>query len=220
MKTLKIVLIVIVILVVAIWLLKLLNNDKKGVEISYVKVDTVYVESNKRDSIAKLIDTIFINNANNTKKKKNYIKLLSIVIVLLLFGSSLSCAQSQSEDRLKQMESEVDSLVSHSFTGVDSISLNKDIIKIANAKLILSNEYKSQYESFKAAYELKVQDCIFADSIIARQKFEIRRISTVANNAIDSLNDEQKKSKKYKKQRNVAIGFGTIITIVAAMLIK
>ena len=60
MKTLKIVLIVIVILVVAIWLLKLLNNDKKGVEISYVKVDTVYVESNKRDSIAKLIDTIFI----------------------------------------------------------------------------------------------------------------------------------------------------------------
>lgn len=103
---------------------------------------------------------------------------------------------------------------------MDSISLNKDIIKIANAKLILSNEYKSQYESFKAAYELKVQDCIFADSIIARQKFEIRRISTVANNAIDSLNDEQKKSKKYKKQRNVAIGFGTIITIVAAMLIK
>lgn len=70
MKTLKIVLIVIVILVVAIWLLKLLNNDKKGVEISYVKVDTVYVESNKRDSIAKLIDTIFINNANNTKNEE------------------------------------------------------------------------------------------------------------------------------------------------------
>lgn len=118
------------------------------------------------------------------------------------------------------MEIEVDSLVSHSFTGVDSISLNKDIIKIANAKLILYDEYKSQYETFKAAYELKVQDCIFADSIIARQKFEICRISTVANNAIDSLSDEQYKSKKYKKQRNVAIGFGTIITIVAAMLIK
>lgn len=96
------------------------------------------------------------------------------------------------------MESEVDSLVSHSFTGVDSISLNKDIIKIANAKLILSNEYKSQYESFKAAYELKVQDCIFADSIIARQKFEIRRISTVANNAIDSLNDEQRNLRNIK----------------------
>lgn len=139
---------------------------------------------------------------------------------MLLFGSSLSCAQSQLEDRLKRMESEVDSLVSHSFTGVDSISLNKDIIKIANAKLILSDEYRSQYETFKVAYKLKVQDCIFADSIIARQKFEIRRISTVANNAIDSLNDEQKKSKKYKKQRNVAIGFGTIITIIAAMLIK
>ena len=77
-----------------------------------------------------------------------------------MFGSSLSYAQSQSEDRLKRMESEVDSLVSHSFTGVDSISLNKDIIKIANAKLILSNEYKSQYESFKAAYELKVQDLL------------------------------------------------------------
>lgn len=70
MKILKIVLIVIVILVVAIWLLKLLNNDKKGVEISYVKVDTVYVETNKRDSIAKLIDTIFINNANNTKNEE------------------------------------------------------------------------------------------------------------------------------------------------------
>ena len=68
MKTLKIVLIVIVILVVAIWLLKLLNNDKKGVEISYVKVDTVYVESNKRDSIAKLIDTIFINNTKNEEE--------------------------------------------------------------------------------------------------------------------------------------------------------
>lgn len=74
MKILKIVLIVIVILVVAIWLLKLLNNDKKGVEISYVKVDTVYVESNKRDSIAKLIDTIFINNANNTKNEEELYK--------------------------------------------------------------------------------------------------------------------------------------------------
>lgn len=76
MKTLKIVLIVIVILVVAIWLLKLLNNDKKGVEISYVKVDTVYVESNKRDSIAKLIDTIFINNANNTKNEEELHKAI------------------------------------------------------------------------------------------------------------------------------------------------
>lgn len=85
MKILKIVLIVIVILVVAIWLLKLLNNDKKGVEISYVKVDTVYVESNKRDSIAKLIDTIFINNANNTKNEEELHKAIvdsdSIVIV-------------------------------------------------------------------------------------------------------------------------------------------
>ena len=85
MKTLKIVLIVIVILVVAIWLLKLLNNDKKGVEISYVKVDTVYVESNKRDSIAKLIDTIFINNANNTKNEEELHKAIvdsdSVVII-------------------------------------------------------------------------------------------------------------------------------------------
>lgn len=85
MKILKIVLIVIVILVVAIWLLKLLNNDKKGVEISYVKVDTVYVESNKRDSIAKLIDTIFINNANNTKNEEELHKAVvdsdSVVIV-------------------------------------------------------------------------------------------------------------------------------------------
>ena len=85
MKILKIVLIVIVILVVAIWLLKLLNNDKKGVEISYVKVDTVYVESNKRDSIAKLIDTIFINNANNTKNEEELHKAIvdsdSIAIV-------------------------------------------------------------------------------------------------------------------------------------------
>lgn len=85
MKILKIVLIVIVILVVAIWLLKLLNNDKKGVEISYVKVDTVYVETNKRDSIAKLIDTIFINNANNTKNEEELHKAIvdsdSIVIV-------------------------------------------------------------------------------------------------------------------------------------------
>lgn len=85
MKTLKIVLIVIVILVVAIWLLKLLNNDKKGVEISYVKVDTVYVETNKRDSIAKLIDTIFINNANNTKNEEELHKAVvdsdSIAIV-------------------------------------------------------------------------------------------------------------------------------------------
>ncbi|UWF82657.1 MAG: hypothetical protein [Bacteriophage sp.] len=85
MKILKIVLIVIVILVVAIWLLKLLNNDKKGVEISYVKVDTVYVESNKRDSIAKLIDTIFINNTNNTKNEEELHKAIvdsdSIAIV-------------------------------------------------------------------------------------------------------------------------------------------
>lgn len=117
------------------------------------------------------------------------------------------------------MESEVDSLVTHSFTG-EGVKITKETIKVANAKLILSDEYKAQYEAFKAAYELKLQDCILADSIIARQKFEIRRITTIGNNAIDSLNDERAKSKKYKKQRNIAITFGTIVTVVAALLIK
>jgi hypothetical protein len=85
MKTLKIVLIVIVMLVLTVWLWTLLNNDKKCVEIPYIKVDTVYVESNKRDSITKLIDTIFINNANNTKNEEELHKAVvdsdSIAIV-------------------------------------------------------------------------------------------------------------------------------------------
>lgn len=69
MKTLKIVLIVIVMLCLIIWLWTSLINDKQSVEFPYINVDTTYIESNKRDSITKAIDIIFIN-LNNTKHEE------------------------------------------------------------------------------------------------------------------------------------------------------
>lgn len=104
--------------------------------------------------------------------------------------------------------------------GGECESLTKDIIKVANAKFILADEYKSQYESFKTAYELKVRDCILADSIITKQKAEIKRISIICNNSISNLSVEKNKSKRYKKQRNVAIGASAIIIVISSLLLK
>lgn len=118
------------------------------------------------------------------------------------------------------MVNNVDKLLQHFPTGGECESLTKDIIKVANAKLVLADEYKSQYESFKAAYELKVKDCILADSIIAKQKAEIKRISIICNNTINDLSVEKDKSKRYKKQRNVAIGASTIIIVISSLLLK
>ena len=47
-------------------------------------------------------------------------------------------------------------------------SLDKEVLRIANAKLILSEEYKNQYESYKKLYELKVQDSYLQDSVISK----------------------------------------------------
>ena len=49
-------------------------------------------------------------------------------------------------------------------------SLDKEVLRIANAKLILSEEYKNQYESYKKLYELKVQDSYLQDSVISKQR--------------------------------------------------
>ena len=69
-------------------------------------------------------------------------------------------------------------------------SLDKEVLKIANVKLILSEEYKNQYESYKKLYELIVQDSYLQDSIISKQREEIKRITLIGNQAIVNLNNE------------------------------
>lgn len=96
-------------------------------------------------------------------------------------------------------------------------SLDKEVLRIANAKLILSEEYKSQYESYKKLYELKVQDSYLQDSVISKQREEIRRITLIGNEAITNLN---KKSKRYKKQRNGFIASTSVLAILVVVLLK
>ena len=131
--------------------------------------------------------------------------------------------QNQSELRIKRLETKVDSLQqSHSFTGDSGAkrSLNKEVLRIANAKLILSEEYKNQYESYKKLYELKVQDSYLQDSVISKQREEIRRITLIGNEAITNLNKEYKKSKRYKKQRNGFIASTSVLSILVVVLLK
>lgn len=99
-------------------------------------------------------------------------------------------------------------------------SLDKEVLRIANAKLILSEEYKNQYESYKKLYELKVQDSYLQDSVISKQREEIRRITLIGNEAVTSLNKEYKKSKRYKKQRNGFIASTGVLAILVAILLK
>lgn len=99
-------------------------------------------------------------------------------------------------------------------------SLNKEVLRIANAKLILSEEYKNQYESYKKLYELKVQDNYLQDSVISKQREEIRRITLIGNEAVTSLNKEYKKSKRYKKQRNGFIASTSVLAILVVILLK
>lgn len=99
-------------------------------------------------------------------------------------------------------------------------SLYKEVLRIANAKLILSEEYKNQYESYKKLYELKVQDNYLQDSVIFKQREEIRRITLIGNEAITNLNKEHKKSKRYKKQRNGFIASTSVLAILVVVLLK
>ena len=129
--------------------------------------------------------------------RKNLIKQLVILIVLLFSNASYILCQNRSELRIKRLETKVDSLQqSHSFMGDSGAkrSLDKEVLRIANAKLILSEEYKNQYESYKKLYELKVQDSYLQDSVISKQREEIRRITLISNEAITNLNKEYKKS--------------------------
>lgn len=102
--------------------------------------------------------------------------------------------------------------------------LDKEVLRIANAKLILSEEYKSQYESYKKLYELKVRDSYLQDSIISKQREEIKRITILGNQAIVNLNKEYNKeynkSKRYKKQRNGFIASTSVLAILVAILLK
>ena len=99
-------------------------------------------------------------------------------------------------------------------------SLDKEVLRIANAKLILSEEYKNQYESYKKLYELKVQDNYLQDSVISKQREEIRRITLIGDEAITNLNKKYKKSKRYKKQRNGFIASTSVLAILVAILLK
>lgn len=125
---------------------------------------------------------------------------------------------SQANDRLTRMEETVDSL-QRSFTG-EEIAITKNLIKTANAKLILAEEYKFQYESYKKLYELKVKDSYLQDSIISKQLAEIRRITTLANYSVSELQKQSSKSARYKKQRNGFIASTTVLAIVVLTLLK
>ena len=155
--------------------------------------------------------------------RKNLIKQLVILIVLLFSNASYILCQNQSELRIKRLETKVDSLQqSHPFMGDSGAkrSLYKEVLRIANAKLILSEEYKNQYESYKKLYELKVQDNYLQDSVISKQREEIRRITLIGNEAITNLNKEYKKSKRYKKQRNGFIASTSVLAILVVVLLK
>ena len=99
-------------------------------------------------------------------------------------------------------------------------SLDKEVLRKYHAKLILSEEYKNQYESYKKLYELKVQDSYLQDSVIFKQCEEIRRITLIGNEAITNLNKEYKKSKRYKKQRNGFIASTSVLAILVVVLLK
>lgn len=99
-------------------------------------------------------------------------------------------------------------------------SLDKEVLRIANVKLILSEEYKNQYESYKKLYELKVQDNYLQDSVIFKQREEIRRITLIGNETITNLNKKYKKSKRYKKQRNGFIASTSVLAILVIVLLK
>lgn len=125
--------------------------------------------------------------------------------------------------RIRRLETKVDSLQqSRSFIGEGGAkrSLDKEVLKIANIKLILSEEYKNQYESYKKLYELKVQDSYLQDSIISKQREEIKRITLIGNQAIVNLNNESNKSKRYKKQRNGFIASTGVLAILVVILLK
>lgn len=129
---------------------------------------------------------------------------------------------SWSQSRLDRLENKVDSLQrSYSFTGGSSERserVSKEIIKLANVKLILGEEYKIQYETYKQLYELKIHDSYLQDSIISKQQLEIKRITTLGNQAIENLNKESSKSAKYKKQRNYFIASTGVLALFVILL--
>lgn len=137
----------------------------------------------------------------------------------MLFSIS---STSWSQSRLDRLNNKVDSLQrSHSFTGGSSERserVSKEIIKLANAKLILGEEYKVQYETYKQLYELKIHDSYLQDSIISKQQLEIKRITTLGNQAIENLNKESSKSAKYKKQRNYFIASTGVLALFVILL--
>ena len=116
------------------------------------------------------------------------------------------------------MEETIDSL-QHSFTGGAS-GISKSLLQIANAKLILGDEYKFQYESYKKLYELKVQDSYLQDSIISKQLAEISRITRIANYNAVELQKQSSKTTKYKRQRNGFIASTSVLAILVISLLK
>ena len=130
---------------------------------------------------------------------------------MLLLGSSYSYAQ----NRIDKLESVVDSL-QHSSTGevTNDTLITKDILKIANAKLILSKEYKYQYESYKQAFELQTISSQLADSIISKQKTALHNARVTMNNMAIQLNDNDRKIHKLKNQRNILAGTSVVLALL------
>ena len=224
LKSIGIGLLVVVILFIGIRVFNHFVSNKECVEVPLIVPDIIYQEiETKRDSLQLVIDSI-LNALNNTNQyEKEFNKAISDTDLLLSSNASYILCQNQSELRIKRLETKVDSLQqSHSFMGDSGAkrSLDKEVLRIANAKLILSEEYKNQYESYKKLYELKVQDSYLQDSVISKQREEIRRITLIGNEAITNLNKEYKKSKRYKKQRNGFIASTSVLAILVVVLLK
>lgn len=148
--------------------------------------------------------------------KKTFMRIFQIVIVCLLLGSSYSYAQ----NRIDRLEAVVDSL-KHSSTGevTNDTLITKDILRLANAKLILSKEYKYQYESYKKAFELQTLSNQLADSIIVKQKDALHNAVVTMNNMSVMLKDNNDKIRKLKNQRIILAGTSTVLALLVLVIL-
>ena len=133
------------------------------------------------------------------------------MIVLLFLNVSSVFAQ----NRIEILEAKVDSL-KLPFTGevISDTMLTKDILKLANAKLILAKEYKAQYESYRESFRLQTISNQLADSIIGKQKQSIAVAIVTMNNMAATISDNELKISKLKNQRTLLAGTSIVLALL------
>lgn len=92
--------------------------------------------------------------------------------------------------------------------------LTKDIFKLANAKLILAKEYKTQYESYRESFRLQTISNQLADSIIGKQKQSIAVAIVTMNNMAATISDNELKISKLKNQRTLLAGTSIVLALL------